>query len=377
MWKYKLSALVLMNMCLVACKQNPNNLLEDARLKLNAANYISYDQSAFYPNPMGTINTLKASVVLKKNSSSFLGYDFLFQSNTTDDYFRNGEYRLVKKNEKIINIFPVEQADQMESSVRSGRNIQFSPMTFLNEDDWSYVNDTLQNTVRYSSFKRVETDTIIDGNEIYTALYIFINSKTKLMERFERRNFYRGELSQTVVYRYDDYSFGDDNMELTYTIPKDFVTVPFGQNDKDRITHNPGDSAPDFEGTDLNIRLIKKEDFQDKKLVLMFSVINCGYCKLAIENLTNEKFQLSESVSLVAIYPLDTKINVSRYMEIFDPSFPVIAEAKVIGENYGVFAFPTFFIINQSGEIDKVVQGYQKEFLESLRTNSLSNDTDR
>ena len=288
MWKYKLSALVLMNMCLVACKQNPNNLLEDARLKLNAANYISYDQSAFYPNPMGTINTLKASVVLKKNSSSFLGYDFLFQSNTTDDYFRNGEYRLVKKNEKIINIFPVEQADQMESSVRSGRNIQFSPMTFLNEDDWSYVNDTLQNTVRYSSFKRVETDTIIDGNEIYTALYIFINSKTKLMERFERRNFYRGELSQTVVYRYDDYSFGDDNMELTYTIPKDFVTVPFGQNDKDRITHNPGDSAPDFEGTDLNIRLIKKEDFQDKKLVLMFSVINCGYCKLAIENLTND-----------------------------------------------------------------------------------------
>ncbi len=367
MWKYKLIALVIINMCLGACKQNSINLLEEARLKLNTADYINYKQSAFYPNPIGSIDTLKVSVIFKKNSSSFLGYDFLFQSNTTDDYLRNGEYRSINKNEKIINIYTVEKADQMEFEVGNSRNIQFSPLTLINEEDWSYISDTLQNTMQYSVFKRVETDTIIDGNEIYTALYIFINSKTHLVDRFERRNFYKGDLAQTVVFSYEDFILEDDKTNLTYSFPKDFVSIPFGQTNRDRITLNPGDSAPDFEGVDITSKELRKEDFKDKKLVLMFSVINCGYCKLAIEELTNEKFQVSENVSVVSIYPYDTKIKVSKYMENFNPSFAVIADSEEIGNDYGVYGFPTFFVIAQTGEIEKIVTGYQREFLESLR----------
>lgn len=367
MRKNEFILLILLCLGFSSCEQNPNDLLIDARLKLNEAEHITYEQTGFYPNPMGAIDTLKVSMEILINSDSFLGYDFLIQGKTKDEYYIKGEYKSVRKNENEVNIFPADQADEMEVSIRNNRNIQYNPITVLNKDDWSYVSDTIENNVAIISFKRVETDTIVDGNKIYTVQYIFINSKTKLLERIERRNFYNGELSQTIIYQYKDYNISLEKAEIDYSISEDFVTVPFGQDDKNRFTLLAGEKAPEFKVANLQSKWITQKDYQDKKLVLMFSVINCGYCLLAMEDLTDKNFELSDNYSMASIFPLDSKENVANYMNRFDPSFDIFADAKEMGESYGVYAYPLFFVIDQEGKIEKTVEGYDKEFLASLR----------
>ena len=46
--------------------------------------------------------------------------------------------------------------------------------------------------------------------------------------------------------------------------------------------------------------------------------------------------------------------------------FQVVPDAKLIGDMYGVSGYPTFVLIDEQGIIEKIVNGYKKEFFKSL-----------
>jgi len=67
------------------------------------------------------------------------------------------------------------------------------------------------------------------------------------------------------------------------------------------------------------------------------------------------------------VNPEDSKERMVSYMKKLKIPFPVLTDAKTVGEQYGVNGYPTFFLINEDGIIESVQSGYSESFINSFK----------
>lgn len=351
-----------------ACAEKPGDLLIQIENDLLSHDYLEYQQDAYYPNPVGKIDTIKATATFRKNEHSSFGYDFILNKRRSDMIHIDGGLKSVNHRDEKVVLFPENKPELVNNYVTHINDIEYSPITLIKKDDWEFVKDTTLNGSNLWSYFRVETDTIIDGNAVYTEQHIFLNPKSKLLDRWERRNYYKGELSQKVIYTYLAYSFETTENQFSYEFPKNYTSSFYGQND-DRSLLKAGEKAPTFTGLDLQNNSMNLDDYRGKKILLNFSSVGCSYCHEAIKHINQKDFQLSEDIAAFYIAPFDEQQDLVEYFDEVKAPFAVIPNAKKIGEIYGVTSTPIFFLIDEKGIIEKVIKGNDKEFLESLRVN--------
>lgn len=344
--------------------ENPQDLIKQAQDKILSHNNINYIMTGFYPNPMGEIDTLQRQSQFQKSNTSLIGYDYIIKSKNADEVNVEGTIKYVNHRERNVELFPKNKPNQLRSYISKQSFITYSPITLINQKGWQYTGNTLINGKSFKDFRKIESDTIIDGNAIYTELQISINQESKLIEKLERRNYFKNKLSQTITFEYEHYNF--DNGNFSYQDPTNYKSVIFGADNTKQLA-KVGSEAPIFFGKDLQNNPFNLADYRGKKVLLNFSVINCGYCKLALEHINEKDYQLSDNVSAVYINPLDEQDDVLRYVDKMNIPFTVISQAKKIGETYGVSGYPTFFLIDENGQIEKTVVGYDKAFIENLK----------
>ena len=345
-----------------SCSKSPNELLKQAQIKILNNKTVSYKQEALYPNPMGKITTIKSTSLFHKNRKSLTGYDFILKTkNRADNIYINGVYKSVEHKEGNVVILPNQIDDEKKKLIiKDNVVITYSPITLLNQSDWKFVKDTIFEGNKLSDYFVIENDEVVDGNTVYTEQHIFIDHKTELLKRWERRNYFKGKLNQVVTYNYLDYSFDVSENQLSYNFPLN------GQENKRKLL-KVGEKAPLFSGKSLQNKVLKLKDFLGKKILLSFSVIHCGACYEALKHMNKKGYQLLDNISFIYINPDDEKEDVIEYTKKINVPFSAIYDAKKIKDAYGVQAYPTFFLIDEKGVIEKVVQGYDENFLESLR----------
>lgn len=342
--------------------EDPVTTLNQAREKVNNSVYITYRQQALYPNPAGLHDTISATISIHKNKEDVDEYDFIWESPSGVEVSVNGQYKSVDHKKKVVNFFTEKGSEQQH--IRNSRNTIYSPVQLLNQR-WKFVSDTVADSSRMLSFFRIETDTVVKGNKIYTEQHIFINSATKLLERFERRNYFKGNLSQTIRFNYSDYTVSNSQEKLSYSFPEGYVSEPFEKRNSAKLLA-VGDKAVPFKASGINGNVVDLTAYSGKKTLLIFSTIKCGYCQLTVEHITNPEFILSDDVSVIYIKPFDTEAKLKSYIDKYSINFPLIPNSQKLSESYGIAAYPTFYLINEKGLIEKVVVGYDKEFIESL-----------
>lgn len=240
-----------------------------------------------------------------------------------------------------------------------------SPLTLLNKPNWSYLQDTVIQHESFSNYRLIEMDTTIGTKYIYVELHLFIDKTKALLERYERRAFLNGKSSQTIVYKFTDYQLQQGETELVHDLPLGYRSQMNSDRERFKILQT-GQPAPDFSAVDIDGNNIDMESLVGRKILLNFSVINCGYCRLALEHFNRDGYRLSDEIAAIYINPEDGKSDVLGYRDKIKIPFPAIAEGKAIAKAYGVSGFPTFFLIDEQGVIEKVVVGYRDEFIESL-----------
>src|SRR5690606_12925176 len=122
-----------------------------------------------------------------------------------------------------------------------------------------------------------------------------------------------------------------------------------------------GTPAPDFELMDVGGKAVKLSDYRGKKVLLAFSMINCGWCKIALEQFAKPDYQFADNIVPLYINPVDSKERMEKYMSKVEIPFPVLLGAKEVGKSYGVYGFPTFYLIDENGKIEEVTQGFTDE----------------
>lgn len=353
---------------ITSCSSNPQSVLAAAQNKIQKTTGLNYNQIAFYPNPMGRIDTLTTSVFINKTKNNKVSYDFLIQSdNMVDEVCIGGEFKFVNHKDSVVKFFPVSKSDKEKSFIRNSRNVKYSPLTLLSQIHWKFKKDTLIDGSKCRDYYKIENDTIVNGNKIYTERHIFINTTSKLLQSFERRNYFKGKLNQTVIFKYSKFNLSNSKAELTYDFPSNYKSILFGKTNG-RTLLKVGEKAPGFAYNDVQNKPFNLDNYHGKKVLLNFSIINCGYCKIALNHFNQKDYQFSNKLFGVYINPIDEKEDVVDYVNEIRVPFPVLADAKQIGELYGVEVYPTFFLIDENGIIEKVILGYNKEFLESLKT---------
>lgn len=343
------------------------DFLKEAKDKLNESNYISYIETAFYPIPesdlIDTVNT-KTEVLFDDDDS--LGYNFIQMSDRVDGIYQDNMLRIANHKDSIVRIYlpkHFENSDEFKKTVESNFRDKWSPMNLLKEE-WEYVTDTVIDDSNFQNYYKIESDRVYEGRKIHTEHHIFINSNS-FLERFERRNYIDGSLSQRVTIIFSNYKMNQKQVALNYNFPENYVST-YGK-EKKLESLKVGEVAPEFSGVNIDGDSISLKMFKGQKVLLNFSVITCGYCKMALEHFNQEDYVLTDKVSVLYINPEDNETRMETYMKKTPIPFPVIAKAEDIGERYRINSYPRYFLIDEKGIIEKIQVGYSKEFIDEFR----------
>jgi peroxiredoxin len=353
--------------------QSPVDFLNSTRDLLSESAGFDYTALAITPNPMGGVDTMIFNKSFKPSEKSLLGYDYVIEWRSDfankDQVYINNIYRDVDHQNKLVKFYPAEDSLNEKGNILNSLPVRFSQVSFLSQTDWVFIKDTLINDRPLKNYLRIENDRVNkNGDTVLTEQHIFINASTKLIERFERRNHLNGQLRQRLVYEYKDFVQRNDSPELTYEYPSEYQSAPLGVSPyKDLLPI--GQKAPEFVTRDEQNNLIRLSDYRGKKVLLNFSIINCGYCMQSLEHFNREDYQISDAVVPIYINPLDSQSDITSFDKELNIPFPVAySNPAEIAELYGVLSYPLFYLIDEEGIIEKVITGYDPAFQESIKS---------
>jgi peroxiredoxin len=122
-----------------------------------------------------------------------------------------------------------------------------------------------------------------------------------------------------------------------------------------------GNLAPDFELMDLNGKLVKRSDYEGKKVILNFWATWCPPCRVEMPQMVKIHEDYEQEVVVLAVNLTNTEksqSDVRSYVERSKLPFPVGLDAEgEVSETYQIIAYPTSFIIDTQGIIQEVFQG--------------------
>ncbi|MCP3675497.1 MAG: redoxin domain-containing protein [Gammaproteobacteria bacterium] len=97
-----------------------------------------------------------------------------------------------------------------------------------------------------------------------------------------------------------------------------------------------------------------------KKTLVYFFAPWCNICHLSIGNLNIIRNQIDEDDLLIIIVALDwkSKTEVEEFIADHDLNFPVLLGNKQWQQQYKITGFPSYYVLNQQGEILSRSMGY-------------------
>lgn len=356
--KFSLLTLVLF----FGCQSNEKDLIDTAIAKLENSNTFKYHQTI--TGFGGLEGDFVGTADFRKNPESRIGWDFVGRNNIGDVAFIDNDLKMFDHNNKIVYTYPKEYIDE---TLNSNIVLQHSPLDFLNKKDWEFIQDTTINGQTLREFKRNELDTTIveeESREIADN-HIFINTRTGLLERFERPYYRNGRKSSVSTVIFEDYELNSLKENFSFVFTDGYKSFLFGE---DWSSLSIGQIAPTFQSKEIDGKVFNLDDFRGSKVLLNFSFINCGGCKLALRHFNSPDYNISKKIKAFYIDPVDKKEDVELYEKKQLVPYPILEAPVNIQQLYKINGYPTFVLIDEEGKIENIRTGYSSDFLNSLET---------
>lgn len=115
---------------------------------------------------------------------------------------------------------------------------------------------------------------------------------------------------------------------------------------------NEGDTFKYFSFRDTNNQKFKKEDLQDKVLVINFWFINCAPCRQEIPDLNQlvEDYKENDKVIFIAI-GLDEWVDVKEFIKKTPFNYHLLTDGRDNANGYNVNGYPTNLVVDTEGKI--------------------------
>jgi peroxiredoxin len=143
---------------------------------------------------------------------------------------------------------------------------------------------------------------------------------------------------------------------------------PLSESSVEREGLKAGVSAPTFELPDLAGRTVSLADKRGRRVLLVFSDPECGPCDVLLGDLARlEREHRGNGLAVVMIGRGEPDEN-RRKAEAFGVEFPVVLQPGWrLSKQYGIFATPVAFLIDEEGVIERDVARGPTEILQLAR----------
>jgi peroxiredoxin len=349
-------------------KITPEKLFDLSKDKYLNSEYYTYRTVLIWPHPfLDEIDTFRYHLQFEKFPNQYFRYniigsgekyDLVYIDNVMNDYFHLDSTAIV---------YTEDQMEKERDSFKSSMFLVFGPINIFEMPDFEYQKDTSISGKIMRKYLRVDMDTLIEDIKVYKELHIYINPANLEVPLIRSMLYNNGKKQQFIDAWFENYDFEDRSPGLTYDLPVGYTTKVRGEEKIKRTLLSKGNKAPDFELQNMEGNTVSLADFKGKRVFLDFSIINCGWCKVALDEFSKPEFEFAEDVVPLYINPVDNKERLESYLSKTDIPFPVLTDAQKIGEAYGVSGYPSFFIIGKDGQIEESFAGYNPELIEKLR----------
>jgi len=163
------------------------------------------------------------------------------------------------------------------------------------------------------------------------------------------------------------------NVELNKTNIKDFKAVnyfpknyplinPGERNPNQKESNLLGKKAPVWTLTDTNDKKLSLIDLQSKVVMIQFTSVSCGPCRVSIPFLNGlTSTYKKKDFDFVAIECTANSMNAEKfYLTKCGINYKFLKSTKSVLEEYKIKSFPVFFILDKDLIIRKVINGYGK-----------------
>jgi peroxiredoxin len=169
-------------------------------------------------------------------------------------------------------------------------------------------------------------------------------------------------------------ALGAIQLVLIFTIGHVFIST-LGSNlwekaeaaaSSSRVGLKIGQEAPDFELTDRKGQLFKLSDYRDKTVVLNFWATWCPPCRAEMPELQKFYERIGDNnVVILAVNATNSEASINMvgdWLHVRGYTFPVLFDSKGdLTQTYNIAAFPSTYIIQPGGLIQKKHQGPMNE----------------
>lgn len=342
---------------------NPEAVFIQAKQKIQDSNYLSFDFTMIWENPlMDEVDTTEMSLELEKFANDLFDYNYIGKREGFELVYQNNLLLQVNHSQKTVEIL---DSPERLNAASENTFLGFSPIGLFKKEGWFYKSDTTLGNKLYHNFVQIEMDTIIDKKYVLLENHILINPSNAIVDWYERRLYHDGKHQQFIGVSFSNFSFPEKGKMEEYLPPKGYVSKVETEKEPVLLLES-GFQAPDFELLDQNGSTVRLSDFSGKKVLIDFSMIRCGWCKIALDKFNDPDFKLKEDIVMLYINPVDNADDMKKYLVKNTIPFPILLNAAEVGKSYGVTGYPSFFLINESGKIEFSTAGFDDSMLQLI-----------
>lgn len=128
-------------------------------------------------------------------------------------------------------------------------------------------------------------------------------------------------------------------------------------------------TMPDFEIQDIHHKTYSPSTLQNKVLVLKFWFAACKPCVDEIPQLNKVVAHFQDNPDVVFLAPsLDKTAQIQSFLTRHPFDYAITPDSRQIADQFGVFGYPTHFVINRIGAIEATFSGVNRTIDQKLIT---------
>lgn len=106
--------------------------------------------------------------------------------------------------------------------------------------------------------------------------------------------------------------------------------------------------------------------FKGKKVLMEFWIKNCGYCMLAFPEMKGLQEKYGKSVDILSVNAYDDRKEIDFFYKREKPAYKMLYNGEKLANDLGIYGYPAFVILDESGKVIYSHSGFNKEQIEAV-----------
>lgn len=314
-----------------------------------------------------------ADIIYTKIPDSFHGFGF-YADNYRSEYIFDGiNYREIRHPDQLIVRHDPENIRADSAYFEDQLIFNSTPFELTASLPVDHSADTLLNGKSYYVYSRFSEQTsVADSTKLirYEKRY-YLNPETKSVDRIQKITVSEQDTLQIIDHYFEQLEWSDRPCDVgTRTSAETANYREISDRALEEEQHlqqiaeggqvSPG-TYPSLDGKDL-----KLYGTPGTKTLIMFSFIGCGGCERAMQDMKERGYRLKPGTNFYYSSPVDPAGTLEPYLAEKGFPFPAFAKESQMNEDFSIYLFPTFVLINSDGVVERLIGGYDETVDELL-----------